>query len=96
MKKHNDQPINEVLYNMMRKGPLKKGFYDAQIKTIWSEKLGKLLQKQTIKIFFNQGTIYLSLSSAALRNELLIGKQQLIASFNQELGAEIVKNIIFR
>lgn len=96
MKKHNDQALNEVLHKMMRQGPLKKGFYDSQVKKIWEEKIGKLLINQTVKIFFNSGTIYLTLNSAPLRNELLMGKEKLINSFNEELGDDIVKNIILR
>ncbi len=96
MKKHNDQPIQDVLYKMMRQGPLKKGFYDSQVKKIWTEKIGKLIQPQTVKIFFNSGTIYLTLNSAPLRNELLMGKDKLIESFNKELGDDVVKNIVLR
>ena len=96
MKKHNDQPINDVLHNMMRKGPLKRGFYDTQVKKIWIEKIGTLLIQQTEKIFFNDGAIYLTLNSAPLRNELLMGKEKLIKQFNEELGEDIVRDIILR
>jgi len=96
MKKHNDQPIDEVLRKMMRKGPLKHGFYDSQVKRIWQEKLGKLLINKTEKIFFNKGVVYLTLNSAPLRTELMMGKEKLIESFNKELGEDVVVNIILR
>lgn len=95
MKKHNDQPIQDILKGMMRKGPLTTGYYDTQVKLIWNEKLGKLLAHQTVKIHMSKGVIYLKLNSAPLRNELFMGKEQLVKRFNEELGEELVKDIIF-
>ena len=96
MKKHNDQPIHEVLKNMMQSGPLKAGYYDSQVKRIWNQGFGKLLAEQTLKIFFNKGIVYITLSSSPLRNELLMGKQKLIDTFNKELGSTIVNDIVLR
>ena len=95
MKKHNDQPIQDILKGMMKKGPLTSGYYDTQVKLIWNNKLGKLLTNQTVKIYLNKGVIYLKLNSAPLRKELFMGKEQLIKQFNEELGENLVKDMIF-
>lgn len=96
MKRHNDQPIHEVLRNLVKKGPLEQGFYDTKVKEIWKEKIGKLIMKHTSKIFYKNGTVYINLSSAPLRNELMMGKEKLIESFNEELGSNIIKAIVLR
>lgn len=96
MKKHNDQPINEVLKGLLKQGPLKSGYYDAQVKKIWREKLGKLILNHTTSIFFAKGVIYLKISSAPLRQELFMGKQSLKKRFNEELGENLVNEIIFQ
>lgn len=96
MKKHNDQPIHEVLAGIMKNGPLKAGYYDAKVKRIWEDKLGKLLMHQTEKIHFDKQVIYIKLSSAPLRQQLMMGKEQLIKNFNLELEENIVNDIIFK
>jgi hypothetical protein len=96
MKKHHDQPINEVLNGLLKKGPLKSGYYDSQIKKIWREKLGTLILNHTSSIYFAKGTIYLKISSAALRQELFMGKQSLKERFNEELGEKIVNEVILQ
>ena len=94
MKRHNDQPISEVLSKMMNSSSYKSGHFDSKIKQIWTEKLGKLLINKTEKIHFAKGTVYLKLNSAPLRQQLMMGKDQLIKNFNDELGDTIVKSII--
>ena len=94
MKRHNDQPIHEVLSKLMKSPSYKNGFYDTKIKQIWENKLGKLLLNKTEKIHFSKGTIYLKLNSAPLRQQLMMGKDKLIKNFNNELGDSIVNNII--
>ncbi len=96
MKKHNDQPIQDVLKGLLKKGPLKAGFYDAKIRKIWNEKLGKLIVQHTSKIYFAKGVIYLKISSAPLRQELFMGRQALVKRFNEELEEDIVKDIILQ
>jgi len=96
MKKHNDQPINDVLKGMMKKGPLRSGYYDAKIRKIWAEKLGTLVIQHTSSIFFAKGTIYLKISSAPLRQELFMGRSTLVDKFNKELGENLVKEIILQ
>ncbi|MAS52953.1 MAG: hypothetical protein CMD20_07095 [Flavobacteriales bacterium] len=41
------------------------------------------------------GKLLIRLDSAALRNELSFGKSKIVKSLNDELGTEIVKEIIF-
>ncbi len=96
MKKHHDQPINEVLKGLLKKGPLKSGYYDSQVKRIWKEKLGKMILGHTTSIFYAKGTIYLKISSAPLRQELFMGKATLVKRFNEELGEKIVKEVILQ
>lgn len=96
MKKHNDQPINDVLKGLLKKGPLRAGYYDSKIKKIWAEKLGVLIIQHTSSIFFAKGIIYLKISSAPLRQELFMGRSALVKSFNNELGEDLVKDIILQ
>ncbi|WP_289225572.1 DciA family protein, partial [Bacteroides acidifaciens] len=40
--------------------------------------------------------LYVHLTSAALRQELLMGREMLIRALNEKVGATVITNIIFR
>jgi hypothetical protein len=41
-------------------------------------------------------TLYVELTSAVLREELSYGKEKIISMINDELGREVVKEVILR
>lgn len=93
MKRHNDKPIQDVLRSFVNQKHLKKGITETQVKKIWMEKLGKLIAHHTERIWYNNHIIYIQLNSAPLKNELFMGKANLINSFNKELGEDLIKDI---
>ena len=42
------------------------------------------------------GCQYVHLTSAALRQELMMGREKLVRALNQKVGATVITNIIFR
>lgn len=93
MKKHNDKPIQDVLHSFINQKHLKKGLIETKVKKIWMNNLGKLIVHHTERIWYNNSIVYIQLNSAPLKNELFIGKSDLIASFNKELKEDIIKDV---
>jgi len=93
MKKHNDQPIQDVLKELVNQKHMKKGVWEARIKEIWANDIGKLVNNKTEKIWFDKGTVYIKLTSAPLRNQMMIGKQKMKENFNAALDSDVVKAI---
>ena len=58
--------------------------------------VGDLISKLTQDIKLSDKTLYVKLSSAALRNELSYKKQDLIIRINTELNSEAITSIIFQ
>ena len=47
-------------------------------------------------LYIRNQTLYVHLTSAALRQELMMGREKLVRALNQKVGATVITNIIFR
>ena len=74
-----------------------------------AEQIGKLIQQfdawpqvlgpaaaYTSNLYIRNQTLYVHLTSAALRQELMMGREVLVRTLNQRVGAMVITNIIFR
>jgi hypothetical protein len=58
--------------------------------------MGNGVNSYTKEVVLKGSTLYVSLTSAVLREELSYGKQKIIAMINEELRKEVVTAIILR
>ena len=61
----------------------------------WPEILGPAAT-YTSNLYIRNQTLYVHLTSAALRQELMMGREMLIRALNTKVGATVITNIIFR
>ena len=48
------------------------------------------------KIYIKNQTLYVHLTSAPLRQELMMGREMLVRTLNRHVGAQVIANIIIR
>jgi len=97
MKRFNDDySISDVMKEFIKTSNLEKGLNEVQVKELWGSLMGPTIANYTTQIDFHRNTLYVALNSAVLKQELLLGKQKIIDLFNQELGRDLVKDLIFR
>ena len=58
--------------------------------------MGNGVNNYTTEIELRFDTLYVSLSSSVLREELSLGKSKIIRMINEEIGKELVKKIVLR
>lgn len=96
-KRHKDhQKIGDVLASFVQNSKLEKGLNNVRVEKAWRERMGNGVQNYTNSLKLHKGTLYVSLSSSVLRQELSYGKDKIIAIINEELGKELVAKLIFR
>lgn len=61
----------------------------------WPQVLGPAAS-YTSNLYIRNQTLYVHLTSAALRQELMMGRELLVRTLNQRVGATVITNIIFR
>ena len=92
----NTKHIKIIIEGLRKEKKLKKGLEKAQIKKLWQELMGHTIANYTHHIAFENGQLKISLTSSALREELNRGKQKILNLLNEHLGANVVKNIIYK
>ena len=62
----------------------------------WPEVLGPTIASYTRELYIKNQVLYVHLASAALRQELMMGRELLVRNLNRHVGAQVITNIIFR
>ena len=62
----------------------------------WEELLGQTVARYTESLKIYNGTLFVKTSSPALRNELIMMKDEIRKRLNQKAGQEIIKQIVFK
>ena len=83
--------ISKLTTNKMLDGGLKRVF----IKKIWLNVMGRNVSQYTENIYIKNNSLYIKINSSTLKQELFYGKDKIIENFNQEIGNNYIKKIIF-
>lgn len=97
MKKTNDQTLKEVLGDMVASSAkMKANLYKAKINAFWKVQMSPAIGKYTSELQLRDRTLYISITSAPLRQELSYGKDKILNMINEELGEVYVEEVVIR
>ncbi|HBS86334.1 MAG: hypothetical protein A2W91_19160 [Bacteroidetes bacterium GWF2_38_335] len=96
MKKQDSQHINDVIQAYCKSMNIDKKMKEFMVIRIWEEFVGKMVAKATKDIYFHEGTMFVSLKSSIVRNELLMIRTELKKRINEQMGEEMIKEIVLR
>lgn len=98
MKRFNDDfSIGDVMKEFMKKSTkLEAGLDVINVKETWFKMMGPAFKNYTTQIELRRQTLYIQLNSSVVKQELEYGKSKIIKMLNEELGKELVKEIVFR
>jgi len=94
MKRHNDQKIGEALKDMLNKYRLKSKFNQTKVKSLWESLMGPSISRYTTDIVIRRNKLFVTLSSSPLKQELSIGKEKIKNIINEELGEEVITEVV--
>lgn len=96
-KKHRDHlNMGEALDAFIQKNKLQKGIDKVQVKEAWAKLMGNGVANYTTSVELQRDTLFVSLSSSVLREELSHGKSKIINMLNEELNKELIKKMVLR
>ncbi len=95
-RKFGNQPLNEALQEFIKENKLQGGMNKVNVREAWSNLMGNGVNNYTTAVELRNETLFISLSSSVLRNELSQGKSKIITMLNEELGKEIIKKLVLR
>lgn len=92
----NESSIGDVLKAFIETNKLQFGMDKIDVQQAWKNLMGNGVNSYTKEVVLKGSTLYVALTSAVLREELSYGKQKIIKMINEELGKEVVKEVILR
>lgn len=97
MKRNFDvRSLKSVLNKLIDNGSLNSGLNNIKVQSLWKKTMGVNVNSYTTEIQLKNKTLYVSLSSSVLRQELSYGKEKIIAIVNKEIGKKIITKIVLR
>ena len=95
MKRNDAEPIGKLIQQFLRQESLESPLNEQRLLDAWPQILGPAAN-YTNNLYIRNQTLYVHLTSAALRQELMMGREKLVRALNQKVGATVITNIIFR
>ena len=88
--------LGDVLKEFIQTNNLQKGMDKIDVRDAWARLMGNGVNNYTRNIMLKNEVLYVELTSAVLREELSYGKEKIVKMINEELGREVVKDVILR
>lgn len=88
--------IGDALKEFVKTKPVSKGYRQKEIESFWNNKMGSMINSYTSRIKLIKNTLFISLSSSALRQELSMEKNKIKELISKELGDDFIEEIVLQ
>lgn len=97
MFKKNAQTLGDALSDFFKENEsLRTKLAEYRATSGWREVLGEGVSHYTKNVYLKHGVLYVQLTSAVLRAELLMNKDALINKLNAHANSTVIKDIVIR
>ena len=90
----NNLELKNLINTFLKENKLEKGLLNIEVKKAWFELMNNGVANYTTDVNLRKKTLYIKLSSPALKEELSYGKEKLIKLINERLKENVVEKII--
>ena len=87
--------LKEAIDQMYETYHLKRKVDEGTVIALWPKLMGKPIANRTTKLFFKDKKLIVELSSAPLKQELILSKKKILELFSIEIGPGIVEDVAF-
>ncbi len=95
MKRNDVEQIGNLVRRYLRQECLETPLNERRLVNAWSEVLGPAIASYTRSLYIKNQVLYVHLTSAPLRQELMMSRDLLVRNLNRHVGAQVINNIIF-
>jgi predicted nucleic acid-binding Zn ribbon protein len=92
----NEQSLGEVITKLLDNYKLTNKLNEFSLIQSWEKIVGKMIAGRTKNIYIKEQKLFAEIESSVIRNELHLSKTNLIKQLNQEVGKEVITDIIFK
>jgi len=96
MRRSNTQSLSEVLRRYIRENRIERKLKEVDAVQSWENLLGKTIARYTRNISISNKILYVEISSAVVKNELIMMREEIRLKINEQAGEELVTRIVFK
>ena len=96
MKRSEAEPIGDIIKKLLETEHLDGKMNELRVSELWADIVGPGVNRYTVSRYVKSGILYVRLSSAVLRNELMMGRSSLVKRLNEAVGTKVITDIVFR
>lgn len=89
-------PLADVLRDYIKENNIGKKLKETDIVQSWEELLGKTIAHYTSNVVLRNRILFVEISSAVVKNELFMMREEIRRKINEKAGEELVDKIIFK
>lgn len=96
MRRKKTMLLADVLSEYKKEMHIENKLLEVKAVNSWEKIAGKAISKRTRKVYIKNRTLYVELSSAVVRNELMMMKETLLERVNENAGKDIADRVILK
>lgn len=96
MRRSNTQPLSEVLKEFIAQNRIERKLKEVDIVEGWEALLGKTIAYYTRNIYIRNRILYVEISSAVVKNELFLMREEICRRINENAGGDIIERMVFK
>lgn len=96
MRRNEAEQIGDMIRKFFRQNGLESPLNEYRLVDAWKDVVGSTFSSYTNNLYIKNQILYVHLTSATVRQELMMGRDILVRRLNERVGAQVIVNIIFR
>ena len=96
MRRKEVSKIDSLLQQFVRANRLEKGLAEYRLIKSWKDLLGVSVANKTKSLRIHKRTLFVTLHSSVVRNELSMIKDSLIPKLNEAAGMDVIDDVVLR
>ena len=96
MRRNDAESVGMLIRKFLRQEGLETPLNEKRLIDSWSEMMGSSIASMSKALYIKNQVLYVEVTSTPLRQQLMMGRQQLVNRLNQQVGAQVITNIIFK
>ena len=88
-------PLKEGLEALVRAYRLGGKLSEVSLVASWERVMGKAVALKTKEVYVSKGKLFVRLTSAPLKHELVMAKTRVLDLLNSEAGTQVVSEVVF-
>ncbi len=96
MRKKNTELLSDVIRQVLKEHHLDQPLNEKRLIDAWPLVLGNNIVQYTSDLFIKNKVLYVTLTSSVLRHDLFLSREEIKKSLNNQVGVEVIVDIVFK